>query len=351
MLDSGEFQELIGKGISGVTSNPTIFEKAIIGSTDYDHEILTMSKTGKETPDIYQALIVTDIRAAADLLRQVYDHSSGWHGYVSLEVNPALAHDTEGTIKEAKRLFTMLDRPNVMIKVPATPEGIPAIRSLIGNGLNINVTLIFSLEVYRSVIGAYIAGIEDLAENGEDVNKVVSVASFFISRIDTAVDAILEKLIQRGEEPLRKLLGKAAIANASMAYHIFKQTFTGEHFTALRDKGIRLQRPLWASTGTKNPAYSDVMYVENLIATDTVNTTPPATINAFLDHGQAKIALGGYLSKAEQTLAELAEAGISMESIATKLLADGVKAFADSFEKLMAGIEKKRMRLIAQDFT
>jgi len=349
LLKAGEFQELIEQGISGVTSNPTIFEKAIVGSTDYDEAILALAKTGKGTGSIYEALAIEDIRTAADLLRTIYNQTSGLHGYVSLEVNPALAHNTDDTIKEANRLFAALDRPNVMIKVPATPEGIPAIRSLIGEGININVTLIFSLDMYRQVMEAYIAGIGDLVKQGRNASNVASVASFFLSRIDTVVDALLEERLRQGQEQLRDLLGKAAVANAKLAYHAFKETFDSERFALLRAGGARVQRPLWASTGTKNPAYSDVMYVDSLIGPDTVNTMPPATIDAFLDHGAAVTTLGLDSSEAEQTLAGLAGAGISMASVTAKLLADGVKAFAESFEKLMAGIEEKKARLLAPE--
>ena len=347
LLKSGEFQGLINQGISGVTSNPTIFEKAIVGSTDYDEAILTLAKADKDIGEIYETLTVEDIRTAADLLRHVYDHTSGLDGYASLEVSPLLAHDTNGTIKEAKRLFAALDRPNVLIKVPATHEGIAAIRSLVGEGINVNVTLIFSLDMYRQVMEAYIAGIEDSVKNAG--NAVASVASFFLSRIDTAVDTLLEEHIRQGQEKLRELLGKAAIANAKLAYRAFRDNFDSERFTALRAKGARVQRPLWASTGTKNPAYSDVMYVEPLIGPDTVNTMPPADINAFLEHGRAEKNLGLDVTESEQTLADLAKAGIDLEQVTTKLLADGVKSFADSFEKLMTGIGEKKARLLAPE--
>lgn len=349
LLKSGEFQQLIEQGISGVTSNPTIFEKAIIGSTDYDEAILTLVKTARDIGDIYEALAIEDMRTAADLLRPIYDQSSGLHGYVSLEVSPALAHDTDGTIGEAKRLFALLERPNIMIKVPATPEGIPAIRTLISDGINVNVTLIFSLHMYRQVIESYIAGLEDLGKNGGNVANVASVASFFLSRIDTVVDSLLEERMRKGQEELKNLRGKAAVANAKLAYLEFKRMVDSERFAVLRAGGARVQRPLWASTGTKNPAYSDLMYVESLIGSDTVNTMPPATINAFLDHGHVIPTLEVGFSEAEQTLADLAGAGISMESVTVKLLADGLKAFAQSFEKLMAGIEDKKTRLLAPE--
>jgi transaldolase/glucose-6-phosphate isomerase len=349
LFKSGEFQRLIDQGISGVTSNPTIFEKAIVGSTDYDEALRAFTKADRSAMQIYEVLAVDDIRTAADLLRPIYDRSGGTHGYACLEVSPLLAYNTDGTIEEARRLFATLDRPNVMIKVPATPEGIPAIRRLIGEGINVNVTLIFSLNIYQEVRQAYVAGLEGLAGKGGDVARVASVASFFLSRVDTAVDALLEEHIHRGEESLKALLGKAAIASAKLAYCAFRDTFYNERFAELRAKGARVQRPLWASTGTKNPAYSDIFYVEPLIGPDTVNTMPPATINAFLEHGHAETTLEGNLPQAEQVMAALEAANISMESVTAKLLADGVKAFADSFDKLLAGIEEKQARLRAQE--
>ncbi len=349
LLSSGEFQQLIEQGISGVTSNPTIFEKAIAGSTDYDEALLELVREDKSKEEIYEALVIEDIRAAADLLRPVYDRTSGADGYACLECNPLLAYDTEGTIVEARRLFAGLDRRNVMVKVPATPEGIPAIRRLIGEGINVNVTLVFSLDMHRQVMEAYIAGLEELARAGGDASRVASVASFFLSRVDVAVDALLEERIRQGQKELKELLGKTAIANAKLAYQAFKKTFSGERFAVLRAKGARVQRPLWASTGTKNPAYSDVLYIEPLIGANTVNTMPPATITAFLEHGRAEVTLEKDVSAAEQTLATLAAVGINMEQVTAKLLADGVKLFADSFKKLLASIDEKRTRLLAEE--
>ena len=349
LIKSGELQRLIDSGLSGLTSNPTIFEKAIAGSTDYDDSLLALAREGKSAEEIYEDMVVEDIQTAADLLRPVYDQTRGADGYASLEPSPYLAHDTEGTIAEVRRQFAALDRPNVMIKVPGTPEGIPAIRRLIGQGININITLIFSLDAYRQVREAYIAGLEDLAGSGGDVSRVASVASFFVSRVDTAVDGLLEERIGQGEEELKALLGKAAIVNAKLAYRDFKVTFGDERFVSLGDKGARVQRPLWASTGTKNPAYSDVLYVESLIGADTVNTMPPATLTAFLEHGAAAETLDQDVGGAERTLDSLEEAGIGMERVTDKLLADGVKSFADSFDKLIANIEEKRARLLARE--
>ncbi len=348
MFSSGEFRRYLDIGITGVTSNPTIFEKAIGGSADYDEALRQLAKRDMSTMEVYEALAIEDIRTAADMLAPIYRQTGGADGYVSLEVNPRLAFDAEGTIAEAKRLFGAVDRPNLMIKVPATPEGIPAIRGLIGEGVNVNATLIFSLDLYTGVREAYLHGLEDLLHKGGDLRRVGSVASFFVSRVDTAVDARLQTLIDKGQSDLRDLLGKAAVANAKLAYQAFKETFSGPRFAALRARGARVQRPLWASTSTKNPAYSDVLYVEPLIGPDTVNTLPPETIRAFLDHGRAEAAIEEGVAEARQTMVRLAELGIDMGAITSKLLTEGVKAFTDSFEKLLAGIENKRRAIAAR---
>ena len=349
LLTSGELARLIQMGVTGVTSNPTIFEKAIAGSTDYDEGLLSLTREGKGVVETYEALAMDDIRATADLLRPVYDGADGADGYISLEVSPSLAHDTEGTVREAKRLFAALERPNVMVKVPATPEGVPAIRALIGEGININVTLIFSLEAHRRVMEAYMAGLEDLDRSGGKVHGVASVASFFVSRVDTAVDGQLEELIRQGRQGLGELLGKAAISNAKMAYREFEAVFGGQRFAPLVAKGARVQRTLWASTGTKNPAYSDVLYIEPLIGPNTVNTMPPATLTAFQEHGSSEATIRMGVEEAEETLADLEAVGISMEQVTGKLLADGVKSFADSFDKLMANIEEKMTLLLKSE--
>jgi transaldolase/glucose-6-phosphate isomerase len=348
LIRSGELQQLIDVGVSGVTSNPTIFEKAIAGSTDYDEALLGLAQDAKSTQGLFEALAIEDIRAAADLLKPVYDRTRGDDGYASLEVSPELAHNTDDTISEAERLFAALGRPNVMVKVPATPEGIPAIRHLIGHGININVTLIFSLDAYKQVAEAYIAGLEDLARSGGDLSRVASVASFFVSRVDTAVDGQLEDGIREGRDELKGLLGKAAIANARLAYRDFKVLFGDDRFAALREKGARVQRPLWASTGTKSPAYSDILYVESLIGPDTVNTVPPATLSAFLDHGSAAGTLEQGVDEAARLTQSLAAAGIDMERVTAKLLADGLESFAGSFRTLLANIEDKKTRLLAR---
>jgi transaldolase/glucose-6-phosphate isomerase len=348
-ITSGDLQALIDEGLRGVTSNPTIFEKAIAGSADYDQDLHRLVDEGRSVEEIYEALALDDIRRAADLLHKVYDgptwlttgQTDGADGYVSLEVSPTLAYDTEGTIAEARRLFATLDRPNVMIKVPATPEGILAIETLIGEGINVNVTLMFSLAHYEAVAEAYISGLEKLAASGGDLSKVASVASFFISRVDTAMDRALEEI---GETELQ---GKIAIANAKAAYARFRERFSGERWERLAARGARVQRPLWASTSTKNPLYPDTLYVDSLIGSDTVNTVPPATLNAFRDHGTVAPTLEADLEEAHAHLARLADLGVYLDAITQKLQDDGVAAFAKSFEALMAAIAEKREQLLA----
>ena len=346
LIKSGELKQLIESGISGLTANPTILEKAIIGSTDYDESLPSLARSGKNALEIYEALAIEDIRASADLMRSIYSKTSGEHGYASLEISPFVAYDAERTVAEARRLFAALDRPNVMVKVPGTPQCIGAIRQLTAEGINVNITLIFSLEAYEQVKEAYVAGLEDLVRNGRDPSKVASVASFFLSRIDTVIDQQLEERIKQGQEDCRALLGKTAIASAKAAYERFKDTFYGQRFALLKAKKAHVQRLLWASTGTKNPAYSDLMYVEPLIGPDTINTLPLATIHAFLDHGKAELTLEQGLSEAEHTLEKLPSVGISLKDVTDKLLADGVKAFSDSFEKVRSGIEEKKSRLL-----
>ncbi len=349
LLTSGDLRRLVESGVTGVTSNPTIFEKAIAGSTDYDEALLDLVQGDNSAKELFEALALEDIRAAADLLLPIYERTEGVDGYVSMEVSPTLANDTDRTISEAQRLFAAAGRTNLLVKVPATPEGISAIQRLIGEGININVTLIFSLEVYRRVSEAYVSGLESLVKSGGDPSKVASVASFFVSRVDTAVDALLEERIRGGEENLKELLGKAAIANSKLAYRAFKETFDGKRFAGLKSKGAHPQRLLWASTGTKNPLYSDVLYVESLIGPHTVNTMPPATLTAFLEHGTAESTLGKDIPTAEQNIQGLADVGIDMVKVTDILLADGIKSFADSFEKLLTNIEDKAARLRARE--
>ncbi|MGW8223639.1 MAG: transaldolase [Syntrophobacteria bacterium] len=340
LMASGELQELVDRGLRGVTSNPSIFEKAIAGTGDYDEDLNRLVRDGRSVTEIYENLAMADIRSAADVLRPVYEKSGGADGFVSFEVNPALAHDTEATIAEARRLFASLERPNVMIKVPATAAGIPAIEILIGEGVNVNVTLIFSLEQYEAVATAYIAGLEKLALAGGDVGKVASVASFFISRVDTAVDKALEEV---GNTEIQ---GKIAIDNAKIAYDRFKEIFSSEGWEKLAAKGAKVQRPLWASTSSKNPAYPDTLYVDNLIGPDTVNTLPPATLDDFLDHGTVAATVETDVDGARMRMAELTKLGIDLDAITNKVLDEGVAAFAKSFEGLIASIAEKRRRLL-----
>jgi transaldolase len=344
LITSGELQALVDEGLRGMTSNPTIFDKAIAGSDDYDEALRRLAVAGGSVEAIYEALAMDDIRHAADVLRPVYDRTNKGDGYISLEVNPHLAHDTQGTIAEARRLFAALDRPNVMIKVPATPAGIPAIETLIGDGLNINVTLIFSLAHYQAVAGAYIAGLEKRARAGEDLAHVASVASFFVSRIDTAVDRALDALQHPASNP-QSLKGKIAIASAKTAYALFHQIFAGQRWERLAVRGARVQRPLWASTSTKNPAYADTLYVDNLIGPHTVNTAPPETIAAFRDHGTVALTLEVGVDQAREQIARLADLGLDLGAITRKLQDDGVVAFAQSFESLLASIQEKCDRL------
>jgi transaldolase len=346
LITSGELKELIAKGVRGITSNPAIFEKAIAGSNDYDDDIKNLARQGKGTDEIYEALAFEDIGLAADLLRQTYDTSGGLDGYVSLEVNPHLANQTEKTVQEAIRLYETLSRPNVMIKVPATPAGLPAITELIAAGVNVNVTLIFGLDNYKAVAEAYISGLEKLADAGptvaagHPVNAVASVASFFVSRVDSAIDRELEKLNQT------RLLGKTAIANSKLAYAEFKQIFSGSRWQPLEDKGARVQRVLWASTSTKNPDYVDTMYVDELIGPDTVNTIPPATLESFMDHGRVAETLTGNWEEARRQIDKLAELGFDLQAITQQLQDDGVAAFAKPFDALMQSIAEKRDRLL-----
>ena len=342
LLDDGGLADLVEAGVTGVTSNPSIFKQAIAGSADYDDALGELAPTGMAVTEIYEALALEDIQRAADILQPVYDRTGGVDGYVSLEVSPSLAHDTEATIAEARRLYAALDRPNVLIKVPATPAGIPAIENLIGEGVNINVTLMFSLDHYDAVAGAYIAGLEKVAASGRDLSKAASVASFFVSRVDTLVDRALEEV---GNQDLQ---GKIAIANTKAAYARFHEVFSGERWERLAALGARVQRPLWASTSTKNPRYPDTLYVDALIGPDTVNTVPPATIDAFLDHGTVSPSLEAGLDEARDQLARLAELGIDLDAVTEQLQEDGVTSFANAFDSLMEGIAAKRERLLVE---
>jgi transaldolase / glucose-6-phosphate isomerase len=347
LLTEGHLARMIEQdSLGGLTSNPTIFEKAIGGSGEYDEELSRLAAEGLGRDEIYDRIALHDIGGAAEVFRTRYDESDGEHGYVSLEVDPRLAHDTERTISEARRYHETLGRPNVMIKVPATPEGIPAIEQLIADGINVNVTLIFSRDVYDQVIEAYLRGLERRMEAGERVDRVASVASFFVSRIDTKADELIGKRLQSaGDEEraeLESCLGAVAIANAKLAYQLFLERFGGERFGRLRAAGALVQRPLWASTGTKNPAYSDVLYVDNLIGPDTVNTLPPATYDAFRDHGRVERTIDENLEEAARVLETIERYGISLKEITDQLTTEGVESFAKSFESLMATVDERR---------
>jgi transaldolase/glucose-6-phosphate isomerase len=350
LLLSGEFKRLIDEdGISGATANPTIFEQAIVNNEDYDARIRELLDEGADQNRIYEDLAVADIQMAADALSPTWQARGGADGYMSIEVSPKLAHDTQGSIDEACRFFKRIDRPNVMIKIPATEAGLPAIRHTIGRGVNINITLIFARSRYRQVTEAYLAGLEDLAASGgKPPEAVASVASFFVSRVDTLVDKRLDSLIEgtNSEETRREaqdLRGKAGIANARLAYQDFLAIFAGERFHALVDKGAKLQRPLWASTGVKDPAYRDTMYIEELIGPNTVNTVPPATLDAFREHGvvRGQTVTEG-VDEARQTEERLGALGIDLEEVGWTLEDEGVEKFDVSFDNLLAGIARKR---------
>jgi len=348
LITSGELQSLVDEGLRGMTSNPTIFDKAIADSDDYDPALEQLVAEGSSVDETYEALAFDDIQRATDVLRPVYDRTAGLDGYVSLEVNPHLAHDTEGTIAEARRFFAAVGRPNLMIKVPATPAGIPAITTLIGEGINVNITLIFSLEHYKAVTEAYIAGLERRAASGGDLSTVASVASFFVSRIDTAVDRALDEVqALHPDSPLpASLKGKIAIASAKAAYARFQEIFSGTRWERLAAQGARVQRPLWASTSTKNPAYPDTMYVDTLIGPHTVNTLPPDTLEAFRDHGQVGLTIEEGLGESLAQLAQLGQgAGVDLKAVTEKLQDDGVAAFARSFDSLLASIQEKAERM------
>jgi transaldolase/glucose-6-phosphate isomerase len=347
LITSGKLKTLINDdGLRGMTSNPSIFEKAIADSHLYDDMLKSLgSRADLGATSRYEQIAIRDIQDAADVLRPVYLSSEFRDGYVSLEVSPLLALETQKTIDEGRRLWKAVNRENVMIKVPGTAEGLPAIRQLIGEGININVTLLFAQEVYEEVAEAYIAGLEDLAKRGGHLKKMAGVASFFISRIDTLVDSMIEDKLKTTKDAqtqtlLKSLLGKVAIANGKLTYQRYQRIFSGPRWEALASKGAQTQRVLWASTSTKNPAYRDVMYVEELIGPDTVDTMPPATVDAFRDHGRLRNSLAEDVAGAQKVMDDLAKAGISIKEVTTRLTSDGVKQFADAFHKLLAAVEK-----------
>jgi transaldolase / glucose-6-phosphate isomerase len=347
LFTSGKLKQMIANdGLRGMTSNPAIFEKAIADSSLYDDMLKALaSRKDLDATGRFEQLAIRDIQDAADTLRSVYQESNFRDGYVSLEVSPYLARKTQETMDEARRLWKAVDRENVMIKIPGTAEGIPAMRQLIGEGININVTLLFAQEVYEKVAESYVAGLEDLAKRGGNLKKMAGVASFFISRIDSLVDSMLNDRLKQANDGsqqalLSSLLGKVAIANGKLTYQRYQRIFSGPRWEALAAKGAQTQRVLWASTSTKNPKYRDVIYVEELIGPDTVNTMPPATIDAFRDHGQLRNSLTEDLPGAQKVMDDLARAGISIKAVTDQLTDDGVKLFADAFDKLLAAVEK-----------
>ena len=341
LIASGRLEDLVAKGIRGLTSNPTIFAKAV-ASGQYDDLIRREIEAGDGSHEIYEEIAVSDVSDAADVLRRVYDGDDAADGYVSIEVEPNLAEDSQGTLERARHLWKRVGRQNAFVKIPATPAGLPAIEGAIAEGINVNVTLMFSVDVYRDVARAYIAGLRRRHEAGEDISRVASVASFFVSRVDTKVDKALDEI---GTDDARALRGRAAIANAKMAYAAYQEIFGGEEFADLRAAGARVQRCLWASTSTKNPEYRDVLYVEELIGPETVNTMPLDTIQAFLDHGRVARTLDAGVEDARDTLRRIEAQGISMQRVTDELITEGVAAFAKSFDELIETIESQREAL------
>ena len=355
LITSGELQDLIAHdGLRGVTSNPAIFEKAIVGSTDYDEALKALEQEHDlDAKGLYERLAIRDIQMAADVMLPVYNRTNKRDGYVSLEVSPYLAHDTQGTIEEAHRLWHDVARDNVMIKVPATPEGVPAIKQLISEGINVNITLLFHMAAYEAVADTYISGLEAYVATGKNPAGIASVASFFVSRIDSAIDGIITARLKTTTNAserslLRSLLGKVAIANAKLTYQRYKEICREARWPALAGQGAQMQRLLWASTSTKNPNYRDVIYVEELIGPDTVDTVPTATFDAFRDHGRPRASLEEDLEGAHDTMEVLAEVGISMQEVTDKLLVDAVKLFEEAFDKLLSAVEKKRQALLGE---
>ncbi len=348
MLSNGDLARRIAEdALTGMTSNPTIFEKALAEGAAYDAQLAAIDPALSDREAFFM-LAATDVRNACDAFRGVYDRTQGADGYVSLEVSPDLARDAAGTVAEARRLWAIVDRPNLMIKVPGTAEGAVAIRELIADGININVTLLFAIDAHARVIEAYMAGLEQRAAAGLPIDRISSVASFFVSRVDSAIDKQLAGLAAASPAQADRLLalqGKAAIANAKLAYRLFTASFSGSRWAALAARGARVQRPLWASTSTKNPAYRDVIYVEELIGTDTVNTLPPATLEAFRDHGDVRISVSEHVAEADRALAALEAQGVSLQAVTDTLLAEGLASFEQSFVTLLAGLGRKRAAL------
>lgn len=347
LLENGDIARMISDGIIyGITSNPSIFNNAIGKTSQYDGALPSLVKAGLSAQEIYEALAIADIQMACDAFRPLYETSQGLDGFVSLEVNPLLANDYEGTTSEASRLWNEVSRPNLMVKIPATAAGIRAIRPTIAAGINVNVTLIFSRARYGEVMDAYIGGLEDRIQAGQEISGITSVGSFFISRIDSRADALLQAKVDEGRAEAAALLGKVAIANAKLAYEDFKIKFSSDRFGLLRSRGGRVQRPLWASTSTKNPAYADTLYVDSLIGAETVNTVPPETLVAFNDHGRAESSLESDLQTAATQIRQLADFGVSLEEITAWLEQDGVEKFSQAHKELLGTIEE-RMRALA----
>ncbi len=344
LIQSGDLLDYVEKGLSGVTSNPAIFEKAISGGSEYDSQMEKLAQEGKSPQEIYEALTVEDARQAADVLFPIFEKTGGQDGFFSLEVEPHLAHDKQGTVIAAQRLFKAVDRPNIMIKVPATEEGYQATQQLIEEGININITLMFSLSQYERVAEAYVAGMEKRLAEAYDVKHIASVASFFVSRVDTKVDKLLDKI---GTPDAKALKGKIGIANAKMAYQRFKEIFHSERWSHLAERGAHVQRVLYGSTGTKNPDYPDVMYVNSLIGPDTINTIPPETLAAFLDHGTAVLTIENDLDEARAQLDQLANLGIKLDDVTRELLDEGVQNFVKPYDSLLHVIAEKSAELIA----
>lgn len=334
------FQDWIDRGLRGATSNPSIFDKAISQGEEYDTEIRELARAGRSAEEIYRQMAVEDIQRACDLMRPVFDESHGGDGFVSLEPKAQLAHQTDATIQRVQLLHDAVDRPNLMIKIPATKEGLPAIRHALAMGINVNVTLIFSLQQYEAVVEAFMSGLEDLADGGGDVTKIASVASVFVSRLDTKMD---KRLDDAGNSDLK---GQIGIANAKLIYQRFKELFSGDRWQALADQGARVQRVLYGSTSTKNPAYPDTMYVDGLIGAETVNTLPPKTIEAFLDHGTVQATLGADIEAAQERIARLDELEIDLDQVMDELLVEGVDKFNAAYDDLIESIESKRQAML-----
>jgi transaldolase len=348
LLESGELRRLVeDDGLAGVTSNPTIFEKAISESPEYDESFARLRSRGATVAQAYETLVAEDITAACDVLRPMFDQTGGADGFISVEVSPLLAHDTDGTVREVRQWFERIGRPNLMVKIPGTPEGVPAIEAMLAEGRNINITLLFSVQAHAQVAEAYLRALERRASAGQPVDRVASVASFFVSRIDTEADKRLEAKMKSASDPaeremLQSLMGKAAVANAKRAYRMFRELFSGARFKALAAKGARVQRPLWGSSSTKNPAYPDLLYVEALVGPDTVDTMTPQTIDAFRDHGKVnpRAVMEG-LEEADAVIVRLARAGISIDDVTQRVLDAGVESFSDSYHQLLGAIERR----------